>query len=73
MSELNAAQNPTFYRVRIKHGHNAIGLLVSAAGKRCIPSTQFWLTSVHVPPIASRTMPRYAYRYGLGIWVSRRC
>jgi len=44
MSELNAAQNPTFYRVRIKDGHNAIGLLVSAAGKRCIPSTQFWLT-----------------------------
>src|SRR5438093_7105079 len=44
MSELNAAQNPTFYRVRIRDGHNAIGLLVSAAGKRCIPSTQFWLT-----------------------------
>jgi hypothetical protein len=44
MSELNAVQNPTFYRVRIKDGHNAIGLLVSAAGKRCIPSTQFWLT-----------------------------
>src|SRR6266550_2011704 len=44
MSELNAAQDPTFYRVRIKDGHNAVGLLVSAAGKRCIPSTQFWLT-----------------------------
>jgi hypothetical protein len=44
MSDLNEAQNPTFYRVRIRDGHNAVGLLVSAAGKRCIPSTQFWLT-----------------------------
>ena len=44
MSDLNAVQDPTFYRVRIKDGHNAVGLLVSAAGKRCIPSTQFWLT-----------------------------
>jgi hypothetical protein len=44
MSDLNEVQNPTFYRVRIKDGHNAGGLLVSAAGKRCIPSTQFWLT-----------------------------
>jgi hypothetical protein len=44
MSDLNEAQNPTFYRVRIKDGHNAVGLLVSTAGKRCIPSTQFWLT-----------------------------
>jgi hypothetical protein len=42
--DLNDPQNPTFYRVRIKEGHNAAGLLVSAAGKRCIPSTQFWLT-----------------------------
>ena len=44
MSDLNEAQNPTFYRVRIRDGHNAVGALVSAAGKRCIPSTQFWLT-----------------------------
>jgi len=44
MSDLNEVQNPTFYRVRIKDGHNAVGLVVSAAGKRCIPSTQFWLT-----------------------------
>jgi hypothetical protein len=44
MSDLNEAQNPAFYRVRIKDGHNAVGLLVSASGKRCIPSTQFWLT-----------------------------
>jgi hypothetical protein len=44
MSELNPAQDPTFYRVRIKDGHSAVGLLVSATGKRCIPSTQFWLT-----------------------------
>ncbi|PYV70986.1 MAG: hypothetical protein DMG97_17705 [Acidobacteria bacterium] len=44
MLDLNAAQDPTFYRVRIKDGNNAVGLLISAAGKRCIPSTQFWLT-----------------------------
>jgi len=44
MSGLSAARNSTFYRVRIKEGHNAVGLLVSATGKRCIPSTQFWLT-----------------------------
>jgi hypothetical protein len=44
MSYLNEAHTPTFYRVRIKDGHNAVGLLVSTAGKRCIPSTQFWLT-----------------------------
>ena len=44
MSDLNTAQDTTFYRVRIKDGHNAVGLLVSAAGKRCIPSTQFWLS-----------------------------
>jgi hypothetical protein len=44
MSDLSTAQNSTFYRVRIKDGHNAVGLLVSASGKRCIPSTQFWLT-----------------------------
>lgn len=36
--------NSTFYRVRIKDGHNAVGSLVSTAGKRCIPSTPFWLT-----------------------------
>jgi hypothetical protein len=44
MSDLDVAQDPTFYRVRIKDGHNAVGLLISSAGKRCIPSTQFWLT-----------------------------
>jgi len=44
MLDLNAAQDPTFYRVRIKDGNNAVGLLISAAGKRCIPSTQFSLT-----------------------------
>lgn len=44
MSDLNEGLNPIFYRVRIKDGHNACGLLASAAGKRCIPSTQFWLT-----------------------------
>jgi hypothetical protein len=44
MSDLNGVQHPTFYRVRIKEGHNAVGLLLSTAGKRCIPSTQFWLT-----------------------------
>jgi hypothetical protein len=44
MPDSAAPQNSTLYRVRIKEGHNAGGLLVSAAGKRCIPSTQFWLT-----------------------------
>ena len=44
MSDLSEAQDSTFYRVRIKDGHNAAGLVVSVAGKRCIPSTQFWLT-----------------------------
>lgn len=42
MSGSNGVQD-TFYRVRIKDGNNA-GLLVSSAGKRCIPSTHFWLT-----------------------------
>ena len=44
MPDLSGPQTPIMYRVRIKEGHNAAGLLVSAAGKRCIPSTQFWLT-----------------------------
>ena len=43
MSNLDV-RHSTFYRVRVKDGHNAVGLLVSVAGKRCIPSTQFWLT-----------------------------
>lgn len=41
---MNKPQDLTFYRVRIKEGHNAGGLLVGASGGRCIPSTQFWLT-----------------------------
>lgn len=45
MSALNELRSPTLYRVRIKDGHNAVGLLVSAAGNRCIPSTQLWLTA----------------------------
>jgi len=44
MPGLNCSPGPTFYRVRIKDGHSASGLLVSAMGKRCIPSTQYWLT-----------------------------
>jgi hypothetical protein len=40
----NESTGATFYRVRIKEGHSAAGLVVSAAGKRCIPSTQYWLT-----------------------------
>jgi hypothetical protein len=44
MSDLSEAQDYTRYRVRIKDGHDAFGLLVSATGKHCIPSTQFWLT-----------------------------
>jgi len=45
MSDLNELTSSTLYRVRIKDGHNAVGLLVSAAGNRCIPSTQLWLTA----------------------------
>jgi hypothetical protein len=44
MPVLNGSQDPTFVRVRIKEGHSAAGLLVSVTGKRCIPSTQYWLT-----------------------------
>ena len=44
MPDFSGPQNPTLYRVRIKEGHEAAGLLVSTSGKRCIPSTQFWLT-----------------------------
>jgi hypothetical protein len=44
MPGVNGSQDHTFYRVRIKDGHSAAGLLVSATGKRCIPSTQYWLT-----------------------------
>jgi hypothetical protein len=44
MPDFPGPQNPALYRVRIKEGHKAAGLLVSAIGKRCIPSTQFWLT-----------------------------
>jgi hypothetical protein len=44
MPVLNGSQDPTFFRVRIKEGHSAAGLLVSTTGKRCIPSTQYWLT-----------------------------
>lgn len=43
MSDLNKAPDPALYRVRIRDGHNAAGLLISTAGKRIIPSTQFWL------------------------------
>ena len=57
MPDLNDSQYPTFYRVRIKEGHNAGGLLVSAAGKRCIPSTQFRLT---VDSCAAYRFPRNA-------------
>jgi hypothetical protein len=57
MSDLNDAQDRTFYRVRIKDGHNAAGFLISAAGKRCIPSTQFWLA---VDPCAAYRFPRNA-------------
>ena len=55
MPDLNGRENPTLYRVRIKEGHNANGLLVSATGKRCIPSTQFWLT---VDSYAAYRFPR---------------
>jgi len=57
MPGFNGLQDPTFYRVRIKDGHSAAGLLVSAMGKRCIPSTQFWLT---VDSCAAYRFPRSA-------------
>ncbi len=44
MLDSDKLQAAMFYRVRIKDGHNAGGLLVSASGKRCIPSTLLWLT-----------------------------
>jgi hypothetical protein len=44
MPALDGSRDHRFYRVRIKEGHSATGLLVSATGKRCIPSTQYWLT-----------------------------
>jgi hypothetical protein len=57
MSDLTGLQNATFYRVRIKEGHSAAGLLVSATGKRCVPSTQYWLT---VDSCAAYRFPRSA-------------
>ena len=44
MPDCPGPENSAFYRVRIKEGHKSAGLLVSTTGKRCIPSTQFWLT-----------------------------
>ena len=57
MPDLSGLQNATLYRVRIKEGHSAAGLLVSATGKRCIPSTQYWLT---VDSCAAYRFPRSA-------------
>ena len=57
MPGLNGSQGPTFYRVRVKDGHSAAGLLVSTMGKRCIPSTQYWLT---VDACAAYRFPRSA-------------
>ena len=57
MPSLNGSQGTTFYRVRIKEGHSAAGLLVSAMGQRCIPSTQYWLT---VDACAAYRFPRSA-------------
>ena len=57
MPDLKGTQNGRFYRVRIKEGHSAAGLLVSAWGRRCIPSTQYWLT---VDSCAAYRFPRSA-------------
>ena len=57
MPGVNGSQDRIFYRVRIKDGHSASGLLVSAIGKRCIPSTQYWLT---VDSCAAYRFPRSA-------------
>ncbi len=61
MSDLNEVQSSAFYRVRVKDGHNAVGLLISAAGKRCIPSTQFWLT------VDARAAYRFPYSAALHV------
>ena len=63
MPNLNGSHDPTFYRVRIKDGQNAAGLLVSATGKRCIPSTQYWLT------FDSCTAYRFSRNTALGVQV----
>jgi len=63
MPDLHRPQDPTFYRVRIKDGHSAAGLLVSATGKRCIPSTQYWLT------LDSCTAYRFSRNTALGVQV----
>lgn len=57
MPGLDGSQDHRFYRVRIKEGHSAAGLLVSATGKRCVPSTQYWLT---VDSCAAYRFPRCA-------------
>ena len=57
MQSLSGSQDALFYRVRIKDGHRAAGLLVSATGRRCIPSTQYWLT---VDSYAAYRFPRRA-------------
>lgn len=61
MPQLNGPQSSTFYRVRIKDGHSAAGLLVSATGKRCIPSTQYCLT------LDSCAAYRFSHNTALGV------
>ncbi|HEX6804422.1 MAG TPA: hypothetical protein VF133_12140 [Terriglobales bacterium] len=63
MPDLNSSQDSTFYRVRIQDGHSAAGLLVSAKGKRCIPSTQYWLT------LDSGSAYRFSRSTALGVQV----
>ena len=63
MPNLNGPHDSTFYRVRIKDGHSAAGLLVSATGKRCIHSTQYWL------PLDSCTAYRFSRNTALGVQV----
>ena len=57
MPGLLGSQDQKFYRVRIQQGHSAAGLLVSARGERCIPSTLYWLT---VDSCAAYRFPRNA-------------
>lgn len=68
MPDCPGPENSAFYRVRIKEGHKSAGLLVSTTGKRCIPSTQFWLTVIYLMPIGFHTMPHCESKSGLETW-----
>jgi hypothetical protein len=70
MPGLNGSQGPGLYRVRIKDGHSASGLLVSATGKRYIPLTQYWLTMDACTAYRFPVVPHYTSRDGWERWDS---